>query len=331
MPLTGLRLRYAWILIKAILINVFTLATILLLMAIPIGLLVATVYYGLAAFRELRQNGYGSEGPFVERMHFNLLVRAATGVLALLPMLSLGSLVSGRIIGDRDKKAWDTLLTTPFTGEEILRSKARAGLDGLRQTVLPPGRLVLGIACGVVLPAGVVFAAVDLLLAVWVGLALGFYLSVRPGPTGTASSRIALCSLVLFTIHTPLLWAALASPRELELFASWDARLRWGLVLTCLMIPILTGTLAWLLTRRTLDRFDVGWGVPSRSMEPVRTGPCRGPDPTMAGGSSRGLAAPPGTGWRPPLRERRRAARGPGRSPRWGSDIPTAPGAGDSG
>ena len=62
--------------------------------------------------------------------------------------------------------------------------------------------------------------------------------------------------LAFFLFHTPLLWAALVSPRELTEFASWDVRLRWGPVLTALAIPILTGTVAWLLTRRTLERFD---------------------------------------------------------------------------
>ncbi len=192
----GLRLRYVVILIKAILINYFALVIHLLLVAIPIGLLVATLYYGLAAFQELRQFGYGPDGPFVERMHFNLLVRAATALLALFPLLNLSSLVSGRIIAERDKKTWDALLTTPLTGEDILRSKARAALHGLRQTILPlPALWVLGIACGAVLPLGVLFAAVDLLLAVWLNLALGIYLSVRPGSTSSASSRIALMSI----------------------------------------------------------------------------------------------------------------------------------------
>jgi len=63
-------------------------------------------------------------------------------------------------------------------------------------------------------------------------------------------------------IHAPLLWAAFASPRELAEFAVLDARLRWGLALTCLMIPVLTGAVAWILTRRALGRFDEWVGRP---------------------------------------------------------------------
>ena len=57
-----------------------------------------------------------------------------------------------------------------------------------------------------------------------------------------------MITLVLFVIHAALLWAAFASPRELAGFAVLDARLRWGLVLTGLMIPVLTGAVAWFLT-----------------------------------------------------------------------------------
>lgn len=68
-PLIVIRLRYVLIIIKAILINVLILLVTLLALAIPIGLTVATMYYGVAAFKELRQ--YGMEGPFVDRTHFN--------------------------------------------------------------------------------------------------------------------------------------------------------------------------------------------------------------------------------------------------------------------
>ena len=77
--LVALRLRYLLIVIKAVLINVAALIGVLLVLAIPIGLVAATMYYGFGAFEELRQYGYGPDGPFVERLHFNILVRAATG------------------------------------------------------------------------------------------------------------------------------------------------------------------------------------------------------------------------------------------------------------
>lgn len=257
------RLRYVWILIRAMMINLLVLAATLLALAVPIGILVATIHFGLAAFRELLRSGSGPNGLFDDRMNFNMFMRSATGLLALFPALNLASLVAGRITTERDKKTRDAILTTPLDGGEILRSKALAAIHNIWQAAWPlPILWALGLACGVVLPLGVALAALDLLLLVWVTIALGLYVSILPGPTSVASSRAALSTLVFFALHTPLLWAVLVSPRELSEFASWDVRLRWGLVLSGLAVPVLTGTLAWFLTRRTIDRFDEWVGRP---------------------------------------------------------------------
>jgi hypothetical protein len=259
----ALGLRYVLILIRALLITALTLLGTLLALAVPLGLLIATAHYGYAAFCELWQFGYGPSGTFEDRATFNIVIRSATGLLAFLPSLNLVSLIVGRITTEKDKKTWDALLATPLDGEEILRSKARAATHGIWQLARPLVVLwMLGIACGVVTPLGVALAAIDLVLVVWVVTALGLSLGIRPGVTSVAASRASWSTLVLFGLQTPLLWAALASPRELAVFAGWDARLRWGLVLACLMIPILTGSVAWVLTRQTLRRFDEWVGRP---------------------------------------------------------------------
>jgi hypothetical protein len=265
-PLILLRLRYVWILIQAILISLLTLVGTLLALAVPIGLLVATIYYGSAAFRELWNHGYGANGPFDARGHFNMLIRAATGMLCLLPTLGVSTLVSTKITTERDKKTWDAFLTTPLDGEEILRSKARVALNGLWHTAWPlPLFWVLGLACGVILPLGVALATVDLLILVWANVALGLMLGIRPGTTSSASNWSAWSMLGFLAIHAPLLWAALVSPCEFAEFTSWDFRLRLGLVLAALAVPVLTGATAWYWTRRTRDRFDEWVGRPVKS------------------------------------------------------------------
>lgn len=264
--LVALRLRYLLIVIKAVLINVAALIGVLLVLAIPIGIVFATIYYGFAAFRELREYGYGLDGPFVERLNFNILVRAATGLLALLPAMIQTSLVGTRITAERDKKTWDTFLTTPLSGTEILWSKARVALTSL-ETGWPLLVIwVLGLACGVVTPLGVFVAALDLVLVAWASLAVGLYLSLRPDPTNVASSHTASSTLLLFVAHTAFVAAALASPRELAEFGSWDWKIRYGLVLLGLTVMIATGATAWVLTRRTLNRFDEWVGRPKLSL-----------------------------------------------------------------
>jgi ABC-type Na+ efflux pump permease subunit len=255
------RLRFVWIMVRSILISVLTLVAVLLSLAVPVGLLVATLHYGFAAFRELWNHGWG--GPFEARSHFNLLIRAATGLLALLPTLSVASLVAGRITTERDKKTWDAFLTTPLTGAEIVRSKARVAAHSLWQAAWPlPILWALGLACGVVLPLGVALSAIDLVLAFWANVALGLYLAIRPGPTNSANSRAATSMLAAFVLHTPLVAALLASPREIAVFDTWSPRLRWGVMLAGLAIMILTGMIARWLTRRTLEHFEEWVGRP---------------------------------------------------------------------
>jgi hypothetical protein len=262
-PFLVLQFRHAWILIRAILLSLLMLLAVLVALAVPIGLLVATIYYGAAAFRELWSHGYGATGPFDARSHFNMLIRAATGMLALLPALGAAAMVSARITTERDKKTWDAFLTTPLDGEEVLRSKARVALHGLWQAAWPlPFLWALGLACGVVSPFGVALATVDLLILVWAGIALGLMLGIRPGTTNTAANMSAWWMMFLLMLHAPLLWAALASPPEFAIFRVWDFRLRLGLVLAGLAVPASTGVIAWNWTRLTRERFDEWVGRP---------------------------------------------------------------------
>ncbi len=265
-PLIFLRLRYFWILIRAILISLLSLAALILTLAVPIGLLVATIYYGSAALRELWEHGYGPGGPFVARNHFNMLIRVATGLLVFLPSLGMASIVSARITTERDKKTWDAFLTTPLDGEEILRSKARVALHGLWQTARPlPILWVMGMACGVVSPLGVALAMVDLLVLIWANLALGLAVGVRPGTTVAASNRTSWWMLAFFLLHSTLVWAALVSPGEFAVFAGWALQWRAAVVLAGLAVPVLTGLIAWRWTSQLRGRFDEWVGRPIAS------------------------------------------------------------------
>ena len=246
------------VLIRAVFINLMAMLGILIALAAPIGLIAATGHYGLAAFQEFWEHGRGD--PYEARTKFNWLMKIATFILAFLPAMNLTSLVSGRITAEKDKKTWDGLLLTPMDGAEIIRSKRRSALQGLRPLVVP--LLVvwgLGLACGVLTPLGVAVAALDLALVSWAGIALGLSLGLRPGETSVAATRATWMTLTLFAAHGLFLYGTLASPREL---ARWDHRLWWTLVLAGPMVPILTGLLAWRLTSRLSVRFDEWVGRP---------------------------------------------------------------------
>ena len=281
-----IRLRYVAILIRAILMSVLTLVGAVLVLAVPIGLLIATIHYVSAAFRELWRHGYGPGGPFDARSDFNWVVRAATGLLAFMPALGLANLVSSKIVAEKDKKNWDVLLTTPLEGDEIVRSKARAAWHGIREwSLAAPAFWALGLACGVVTSLGVALAAIDLALFAWASLAIGLSMSLRPGETSIASSRITTATMLLFAAHAPLLYAALASPRELAAFADWDATWHRGAAVAGLTILIATGILAHRMTRHVFIRFDEWVGRPSRvTGSIVRSRLVPGPVERSAGG-----------------------------------------------
>ncbi len=276
-PLLLIGLRLIWISVRAVLINLASLIGALVLVGVPIGILVASIYYGTEAFRELRAFGYGPGGTFEARTHFNLLIRAATGMLAFLPAMMAPSLVAARFTIERDKKTWDAFLTTPLTGAETLRSKGRVATFGIWHAAKPlPVLWAVGIALGVVTWWGVALAAADLVLVVWLGVALGLDLGIRPRTKTAITNRSGLISLALFASHGPVVAGALASPRELAFLAAQDARIGWGLALAGLAVPIATALLARRVGRRTFERFDewagrpiLGNGEPAPTASPV--------------------------------------------------------------
>jgi hypothetical protein len=202
-------------------------------------------------------------------------------MFALLPALGLASIITGKITAERDKKTCDLLLTTPLTGAEVLRAKTKASLLGFWQFAWPvPLVWLLGLLCGVVTPVLLLLAVIDLAFLTWLNIALGFTLSVKPRPTGVVSSRSSTLTLILFVLQLPLIAAALASPRELAVFSTWGWATRWGLTLGVLAIVVVTGIVAWHLTRRTLDKFEEWVGRP-----------CVGREPTESPNSSERLAS----------------------------------------
>jgi hypothetical protein len=262
-----LRLRYLMILIRAMWMTALAMLVTLIALAIPVALVAATTYYGVPAFRELAQYGYGLSGPFVERQRFNWVVRAATAVLGLFPSLTLAAVVQARITSEHAKQTWEPLLMTPLSGAEILRSKARVMLDIFLQLARAlPIVWVLGLVCGVVSPLGILAAAASLALVLWANLAHGLSLGIRPGPPSVAANRASLGTLLSFILYAPFVTALLASPRELAVFATWDVRIRWGLVLLGVVVLVATGAFAWKLTRQMLRRFDEWVGRPCKEM-----------------------------------------------------------------
>jgi ABC-type transport system involved in multi-copper enzyme maturation permease subunit len=266
-PLVFYQARQIVILLRALFITAIQLALMAIAVAVPIGLAIATARYGYFAFRELASDGYSPAGPTPARDQFNLLVRGLTGILTLIPLLSLPAMTTGRITIERDKKTWDGLLATPLTGAEILSAKMRVGARGLWRSsrwLIP--LWILGIVVGSVNPLTALLAGLELPLAAWASLVLGVWLGVRPrsGSTSTANSHAALASFGVAAVVGSSVLVLLCTHRELAEFGTWDIRLRAIVVVSLLALPPLVGAAAWALERRTYRRFDEWVGRPYR-------------------------------------------------------------------
>jgi ABC-type Na+ efflux pump permease subunit len=270
-PAIFIQMRYMWIMIRGIFLMLLQLALFALVVAVPIAMLVSVGWFGFLAFRELWEQRSYAGGTYQARDQFNLCVRAVTAMLGVFPIMSIPALVAARFTTERDKKTWESLLMTSLTGAEILAAKTRATSRGLRTSfrwLIPLG--VLGVACGSIHPLGALIAAVGLPLLVWMGLALGTWLGIRPDSTiQAATSASSLWSLGLLVIGALVTIAPLCSIREFAIFWSWDARVRWPIVIALPASLLMTGLFARSLTRRCYQNFDVWVGRPHRGPKPA--------------------------------------------------------------
>ena len=240
-----------------------------LVVAVPIGLVIATARYGYFAFLELARDGYFPEGPAPARGEFNLFIRGVTGFLALIPLLTVPAMTTARVTIERDKKTWEGLLMTPLTGAEILSAKMRVSAPramGFFSVAYPA--LDTGNPGGLAAPLTALVAAVELPLAAWASMALAVWLAVRPRSilTAAANSHAATASMAVGAIVGPTVVALLCSHSELAWFGTWDIRVRIIIAAILLVLPLLLGIIAWTVMRRTFHRFDEWVGRPHRGL-----------------------------------------------------------------
>jgi ABC-type Na+ efflux pump permease subunit len=263
------------IVIRALLLLALQAVFLVAAMAIALGLVLGTGWFAYFAFREY----WGIDPPPAwaagPRDHFNGFIRTVSAFLGLAAMVGAITVID-RIMIERHKKTWESLLTTPLTGREILTSKIRAITRSLwlaARWLVP--LWLLGIVCGAVHPLGAALGAAGLAAGTGLNLALGIRIALRPGATtqSVASSTVlwtpALVAIGLVTVVVPL-----CSPRELDGLRSHDARLPWLLAAGLVAASLAMAALAWFLIRHCFERFDEWAGRPHRPLGPAsRAGP----------------------------------------------------------
>jgi hypothetical protein len=190
---------------------------------------------------------------------------------------------------ERDKKTWESLLTTPLTGREILGSKMRVVARNLRQAwrwMLP--LWLLGVACDALHPLGALVALAGLASVSALGLAEGGRVALKPGATSqSANSQAALWMIVLMALGAATILAPLGSAQQFHTF--WTRTpgrpaSTIGLVAFVLALIVASALNARAIIRRNFARFDELVG------RPFRREPAARPAPADRAGAASGLA-----------------------------------------
>jgi ABC-type transport system involved in multi-copper enzyme maturation permease subunit len=198
----------------------------LLVLAAPYAALVySSWFFARRAFVELWKNGYAAgvtsaqkpefnlmirfffadpvSGAPVDmaRIDFNLFLRSITATIVFLLALITAGIAAEAIATERVRDTWNSLISTPLSARDILRSKLLASLWRLRGLLLTLLVLwTMGLLAGAIHPVGYLLAVLE--VAAWTGmlLAIGLWASVRaPDPTTPPGFTLSLVMLPLLS------------------------------------------------------------------------------------------------------------------------------------
>jgi ABC-type Na+ efflux pump permease subunit len=193
---------------------------------VGVGLLaLATSWFAVPAFGELAERGYGvapegqsmpdvnpiarmlltkltrfsvGRAPGQARLEFNIVLRQASAVFALLYVMVVAGSASEGVAGERERDTWLGLIATPLTGREILRAKMLGAVWRAREVAFVMiGLWTVGLLAGAVHPLGFLAELAGLAVSGGFFAALGTYASLWASNRGRASERVLLPTLVL--------------------------------------------------------------------------------------------------------------------------------------
>ncbi len=236
------------------------------------------------------------------RTDFNLYLRLITTPLVFLITLVATGMAGEGIVSERTRETWDSLIATPLSARDILRSKLLAALWRLRALLATLLALwTIGLVAGAIHPAGYLVSLIG--VAAWTWLMLVFGMSVSLAAKDLAASTNRTVGLVFLTTGTLALpfflpgmmnsvllgassppfvaWLSLVSYRDVR--NAWQysvyPALQWmhidtgegfvSIVATCLIgviIPTVWGLYLW---RDALANFDRLIGRPSKTTKVV--------------------------------------------------------------
>jgi ABC-type Na+ efflux pump permease subunit len=249
---------------------------------------------------------YGVNSPAdIARTEFNLFLRQTTPMFLFLIMLIAAAMASEGIVSERARETWDSLIATPLTARDILRSKMLAVIWRMRALLaILLGLYTIGLLGGAIHPVGLLASMLLVAASIWLMLTFGIVISIgakdaaaTTGPTmglvlAMAGSGVlpfllpdGLSSVFLGSGSPPFIaFLTLASYRDVRNAWQYDAYplLQWArlatnegplaVAATCLigiLIPAVAGFYLW---RFSLNHFDRLIGRPCK-IKPAATQP----------------------------------------------------------
>jgi len=241
-------------------------------------------------------SGYGVREPAdVARTEFNLFLRNITiPIVFLITLVAAGMAIEG-IISERVRETWGSLIATPLTARDILRSKMLAALWRMRLLLATLLCLwTIGLVAGAIHPLGFIVSVLVVAALTWCMLVFGMHISVGAKDTAaTTPSTVGLVFLMCGSGALPFLlpgrlnsvllgagsppfvaWMSLVSYRDVRNAWHYPAYplLQWmhiatgegplWIVATCLIgiiAPTLGGLYLW---RYSVAHFDSQIGRP---------------------------------------------------------------------
>ncbi len=242
---------------------------------------------------------YGVSPPAdIARIELNLYLRHITTTLIFAVTFGAVGIANEAIVGERARETWDSLIATPLTARDILRSKMLAALWRMRGLLgVMLGLWTIGLIAGAIHPLGFLVSVLLVAALIRFVLAFGLYISVgakdmvaTTGPTMglvfllTGSGALPfllparMASVVLGACSPPFIaFASLASYRDVRNAGRYPVYplLQWmniatgeGPLLvaaTCLIGILILAVTGFYLWRSSVTHFDRLIGRPFKS------------------------------------------------------------------
>jgi hypothetical protein len=226
------------------------------------------------------------------RLEFNIALRQFSAFFAMVYFFAIVVGAVEGVKGERKRDTWLSLIATPLTGWEILRSKMLGPvLRGRGGPLTLIGLWTVGLMAGAVHPLGFLAAVTGLAVSAWFCSALGVSELLGAGGMERTGHPLALlvrlvvavgAMYLLWAISVALAWASLLTYEDVHSVVHSGAFPQFGATALQTVVGARTVVGVWLvgttalaawafsLTRALCRDFDVAVGRPTRPRADAR-------------------------------------------------------------